>query len=233
LTDERVKVVECRRVPGRGLTLVLSQTVKFPKPVKVWDPKRRVMTYHRKREVFYDASIPEDQMRLYEMHSVGRDARERILVLLGVLGQSYPTTAIAKVTGISRGTAQRMLWEMSRDGLVAGERGKGAYTEFYTRGPLREWYYLLTKKGAREAEKLLKVATMPLFEERRPPKREKPITVRRIRREMVWVEIDKPVDRFIGFDRKHYGPFKVGDAAFIPVRDAERLEKIGKVRIID
>lgn len=155
-----VEVVEKKRVPGAGLGMVLQQTVTFPKPIRVWDPDYKIMDTRKELEILFDASIPERQQSAYESYRVGRNSKQRILILLAVLGYSYPTTAISEATDTARTTTSRLLWELQRDGLIEGAIGKGMYIDEeiwpYRYGPIRENYWMLTDKGAEEAEKLMR-----------------------------------------------------------------------------
>lgn len=147
--------------------MMLSQETTFPKPIRVWNPHTMKMEAKARMDTLFDASIPEVQYANYEGFSVGKDSKQRILVLLASLGYSYPTTAIAQATDVAASTAARVLWEMKRDGLLEGAFSHGTYidSELWPNkyGPLRENYYMLTEKGAEEAEKLMTMKVIPLM----------------------------------------------------------------------
>jgi len=161
-----VQAIEKKRVPGGGLHLVLKQLMAFPKPVRAWNPMTGEMEEKEKMEVFFDASIPEVQYANYESASIGKNSKQKILVLLASLGYSYPTTAISEATGVAKSTTKRLLWELRRDGLVEGGASRGAFVDSeiwpYRYGPLRENYYRLTPMGEEEAERLMKVRVVAL-----------------------------------------------------------------------
>jgi len=166
LSEPRVRIEEKERKPGQGLRMLLGQVAHFPKPVRVWNPETGEMEAKTKMETLFDASIPEVQYANYEGFSVGRDSKQRILILLASLGYSYPTTAIAEASNVATSTAKRVLWEMRRDGLLEGAFSHGTYIDSelwpYKYGPLRENYYMLTEEGAKAAEKLMTLRVIPL-----------------------------------------------------------------------
>jgi len=131
LLSEGVQVLEKARVEGKGLRLVLGQTVNFPRPVKVWNPKMRYMEERMKMDIMMDASLSEQTERHYEAASIGKDSKQRILVLLGALAgdpeyiKGYPTTAISEATGVARTTTSRLVWELRREGLIEGDYARG------------------------------------------------------------------------------------------------------------
>ena len=145
---------------------MLKQLMAFPTPIRAWNPQTREMEEKAKMEVLFDASIPELQYANYESFSVGKNSKERILILLASLGYSYPTTAISEATDIARSTTSRLLWELRRDGFIEGGASHGAFVDSviwpYRYGPLRENYYMLTEKGAEEAGKLMTMKVVPL-----------------------------------------------------------------------
>ncbi len=146
--------------------MLLSQVATFPKPIRVWNPETGEMERKTRMETLFDASIPEIQYANYEGFSIGKDSKQRILILLASLGYSYPTTAIAEASNVAVSTAKRVLWEMRRDGLLEGAFSHGTYIDSelwpYRYGPLRENYYMLTEEGAAAAEKLMKLRVIPL-----------------------------------------------------------------------
>ena len=146
--------------------MMLKQLMAFPKPIRAWNPMTGVMEEKARMEVFFDASIPEAQYANYESMSIGKNSKQRILILLASLGYSYPTTAISEATGVARSTTSRLLWELRRDGLLEGGASQGAFVDSeiwpYRYGPLRENYYRLTPMGEEEAEKLMKVRVVAL-----------------------------------------------------------------------
>ena len=166
MSEDGVRAIEKRRVPGEGLHLMLKQLMAFPKPIRAWNPMTGVMEEKAKMEVFFDASIPELQYANYEGFAVGRGSKERILILLASLGYSYPTTAISEATDVARSTTSRLLWELRRDGLIEGGASRGAFVDSelwpYRYGPLRENYYMLTEEGAEAVGRLMKVRVVPL-----------------------------------------------------------------------
>jgi len=160
---EDVRVLEKRKVPKEGLGLILSQKLTFPKPIKVLDLHSSEILEKTIFEVIYNASIPEEQYSSYEGFSVGKNSKGKILVLLASLGYSYPTTAIAEATGVAKSLTQRLLWELKRDGLLEGAFCAGSYIESeiwpYKYGHLQENYWMITEKGIKEAEKLIRPHT--------------------------------------------------------------------------
>jgi len=146
--------------------MLLSQVATFPKPIRVWNPETGEMERKTRMETLFDASIPEIQYANYEGFSIGKDSKQRILILLASLGYSYPTTAIAEASNVAVSTAKRVLWEMRRDGLLEGAFSHGTYIDSelwpYRYGPLRENYYMLTEEGAKAAEKLMTMRVIPL-----------------------------------------------------------------------
>lgn len=182
MSEEGVRVLEKRRVPGEGLRLMLSQLVAFPKPIRAWNPKTGFMEERSQMDIVFDASIPEVQYSNYENFSVGRDSKDRMLILLASLGYSYPTTAISEATGVASSTTKRLLWELKRDGLLDGAFSSGSYVDAelwpYRYGPLREGYWMLTDEGARRAEGLMTKRVVPLA----PPRK----VVEIPREEMPW-----------------------------------------------
>ena len=166
MSEDGVRVLEKRRVPGEGLRLLLEQTVAFPKPIRAWNPRTGFMEARARMDVLFDASIPEEQYKTYEEFSVSKDSREKILVLLASLGYSYPTTAIAEATGVASSTTKRLLWELKRDGLLDGAFSSGAYVDSdiwpYRYGPLREGYWMLTDEGVKRAGEIMTLRVVPL-----------------------------------------------------------------------
>ena len=167
MSETGVQAIEKKRVPEEGLRLMLKQLMAFPTPIRAWNPQTREMEEKAKMEVLFDASIPELQYANYESFSVGKNSKERILILLASLGYSYPTTAISEATDIARSTTSRLLWELRRDGFIEGGASHGAFVDSviwpYRYGPLRENYYMLTEKGAEEAGKLMTMRVIPLI----------------------------------------------------------------------
>ena len=172
MSEGSTQVIEKRRVPGEGLRMMLSQRVNFPKPISVYNPRGGFMEERTSLEVLFDASIPEEQYSVYEGFSPGRDAKDRIIVLLAALGYSYPTTAISEATGVAHSTTCRLLWELKRDGLIDGAFSSGSYVDGdvwpYRYGPIREGYWMLAKGGAGRATELMRLRVTPLA----PPREE-------------------------------------------------------------
>ena len=160
---EDVRVLEKRKVPKEGLGLILSQKLTFPKPIKVLDLHSSEILEKTIFEVIYNASIPEEQYSSYEGFSMGKNSNGKILVLLASLGYSYPTTAIAEATGVAKSTTQLLLWGLKRDGLLEGAFCAGSYVDSevwpYRYGYLKENYWMITEKGIKEAEKLIRPHT--------------------------------------------------------------------------
>jgi len=162
MADEggEVRILEKRRVEGSGLRFLLSKKKYFPKPVRFYDPDLDTIKYVSSIDVIFDASIPEKQWKSYERFSSGRNDVERILVLLGVLGYSYPTTAISEVTGIPAPRINYLLWSLKREGFVSGAQVGGVYVneEFhpYRYGPIEENHWTLTEKGWERARDLMR-----------------------------------------------------------------------------
>ncbi|MEM4246488.1 MAG: hypothetical protein QW390_04245 [Candidatus Bathyarchaeia archaeon] len=174
LSEGGTRVLEKRRVPGEGLRLVLSQRVNFPRPIMVYNPKTIWMEERSSLDVLFDASIPEEQMAVYEGFSPGREAGDRIVLLLAALGYSYPTSAISEVTGVAHSTTCRLLWQLKRDGLLAGAFSGGSYVNGdvwpYRYGPLREAYWMLTPRGSEHAQQLMRLRVVPLALQREAAK---------------------------------------------------------------
>ena len=172
MSEGGTTVLEKKRVPGEGLRMMLSQRVNFPKPIPVYNPRTGFMEEKTSLEVLSDASIPEHQYSVYEGFSPGRDAKDRIILLLAALGYGYPTTAISEATGLAHSTTCSRLWELKRDGLLEGGWGHGGYTNEelwpYKYGVLREAYWMLTPLGATKAGDLMRLRVVPLA----PPREE-------------------------------------------------------------
>lgn len=166
MSEDGVRVVEKRRVPGEGLRMLLEQTVAFPKGVKMYNPETGTFERRMSVDVLFDASIPEVRYRAYESFALGKDSRERILILLAVLGYSYPTTAIANATDVALSTTKRLLWELKRDGYLEGAYSGGSFVDSeiwpYRYGHLRENYYMLTDRGVDKAAELMEIRVVPL-----------------------------------------------------------------------
>ena len=165
-------MLEKKRVPGEGLRMMLSQRVNFPKPIRAYNPRTGFMEEKTMLDVLFDASIPEEQYSVYEGFSPGRDAKDRIILLLAALGYSYPTTAVSEATGVAHSTTCRLLWELKRDGLLEGAFSSGSYVNGdvwpYRYGPIREAYWMLAPGGAAKAGELMRLRVTPLA----PPREE-------------------------------------------------------------
>ena len=161
-----VRVFEKRREPGAGLRMMLEQTVTFPRPIRVWNPKTGFMEEKSRMNIVFDASIPEEQYANYEGYSVGRDSKDKILVLLASLGYSYPTTAISEATKVPLPFTRRLLWELKRDTLLVGAYSGGSYVDGeiwpYRYGHVQENYWMLAPEGAKRAEELMRMKVTPL-----------------------------------------------------------------------
>jgi len=172
LSEGGTQVLEKRRVPGEGLRMMLSQRVNFPKPIRAYNPRTGFMEEKTSLEVLFDASIPEEQYSVYEGFSPGRDAKDRIVLLLASLGYSYPTTAVSEAAGVAHSTTCRLLWELKRDGLIEGAFSSGSYVNGdvwpYRYGPIRENYWMLASGGAARAGELMRLRVTPLA----PPREE-------------------------------------------------------------
>jgi hypothetical protein len=158
-SEYEVRVVERRRVDD-GVLLRLSQKQMFPGGLKVYNPRTGKVEMRTEVDVVMEILIPGDVVREYEKFSPGLTGREKILVLLALLGESLPTTAVAELVGVSRDTAQRLLWELRRLGLVEGGWPKGKIVDDkmwpYRYGPVREYHWMLTDRGLRMAERLMR-----------------------------------------------------------------------------
>jgi len=161
-----VRVFEKRREPGAGLRMMLEQTVTFPRPIRMWNPKTGFMEEKSRMNIVFDASIPEEQYANYEGYSVGRDSKDKILVLLASLGYSYPTTAISEATKVPLPFTRRLLWELKRDTLLEGAYSGGSYVDGeiwpYRYGHVQENYWMLAPEGAKRAEELMRMKVTPL-----------------------------------------------------------------------
>lgn len=172
MSDEGIRVLEQKRIPGEGLKLILTG-------------KKAV--FGRVYDMIYDGSIPEAIYREYERASRGREAKDKIIILLGLLGYSYPTSAISAATGIpkeititrlngeearkvervrtgvSRLTVGRLLSELVSEGLVANVPSDEMGSEIdyrgrrYKTGPLDEAYRILTRRGYEQFERYAKM----------------------------------------------------------------------------
>jgi len=166
MSEGSTTVLEKKRVPGEGLRMMLSQRVNFPKPIRVYNPRTGFMEEKTMLDVLFDASIPEEQYSVYEGFSPGRDAKDRILLLLASLGYSYPTTAVSEATGVPHSFTSRLLWELKRDGLIDGAFSSGSYVNGdvwpYRYGPIREAYWMLASGGAAKAGELMRLKVVPL-----------------------------------------------------------------------
>ena len=187
MSEGGTTVLEKRRVPGEGLRMMLTQRVNFPRPINVYNPKIGFMQERTSLDVLFDASIPEEQYGVYEGFSPGRDAGDRIILLLAALGYSYPTTAVSEATGVAHSTTCRLLWELKRDGYIDGAFSSGAYVDGdvwpYRYGPIREAYWMLAPRGAERAAKLMRLRVAPLA----PPREE----VLKERAEHPWLSMEQ------------------------------------------
>jgi hypothetical protein len=146
--------------------MLLEQTIHFPRPIRVWNPKTGFMEEKSRMDIVFDASVPEEQYANYEGYSIGRDSKDKILVLLASLGYSYPTTAISEATGVPLPFTRRLLWELKRDDLLEGAHSSGSYVDSevwpYRYGHVQENYWMLAPEGAKRAGELMRMKVIPL-----------------------------------------------------------------------
>jgi hypothetical protein len=164
-----VRVVVREDMPDGGLRVILAQRRFFPEermnpktkekePVSnpFFNPLTGEMENRRVQDYLADHSVSESVYRKYLQYaSQVSSSEDKVILLLGVLNESYPPTAIGEVVGLTGGTASRVVSTLSGQGfigeLVAPSLAAGpseAYRgEVYRRGPMLEKYAVLTGRG--------------------------------------------------------------------------------------
>lgn len=142
-----------------GMTEEKPRRNPFYNPLKNKWEDRRVQNY------LVDLSLTKDVYGAYVRYSERApptfDMRDKVVLLLGIIQQSYPPTAIGEVIGMTPYTASRIVSTLSGDGLVGSLKisrresvPRGRTLEFpkgsgdlYREGPLLESYKVLTTRG--------------------------------------------------------------------------------------
>jgi hypothetical protein len=119
-----------------------------------WNPITRRMEDRPYQDILIDVSIPGEIWQRYKVLDPYLNRTEAAIVLLGLLGESYPTSALGEAIGVTRYSARRIISTLSGDDYLTKAERRGYYGgtveyegEPYREGAINESYRLLTDRG--------------------------------------------------------------------------------------